>query len=121
LLYFPDAGSVLAVPYNKSAILLNRPQGASHLRLGSGLHFPGGIRGTNAVTFRAFAINTQDKVSLLWSHHFDSAAISDDRSNQQAYVDLGDQEFTRIVLETVPDVAITNEAATPFWSEIHFE
>lgn len=118
VLYFPDTGSVLAVP-SKSALVLNRPEGTSHLRLGFGIHFPDGNRGTNAFTFHAFSINAQQKVSPLWSHHVDPADQSA-RASQQANIDIG-QAVSRLVLETVPDGVITNQAIYPFWSDIHFE
>lgn len=121
LLYVPDAGSALGVPCY-STILIKRPKGSTGLQLSFGLQLPEKKQITNGVTFCASVLNAQQKKGAsLWSRHLNPALISTDRGKQQATVELGSNEISRILLQTIPDITVTNDAICPYWAEIHFE
>jgi hypothetical protein len=113
-----DDGSFLSVPAD-SQIRLGAPEGFSHLNLGFGLSLDND-RNVPGITFRASALDKQQRRTTLWSRHIDSKG-GDDRSRQTVSVDLGTNEISDVIIETIPD--ITNAAAklAPYWYQIHFK
>jgi hypothetical protein len=116
LTYLPDGGSVLAATGN-STVLFSRPPGASRLRLGFGLH-SNDSKNTNAVTFVAVGANERGQATLLWSRHLDANSAP---GKQDATVEIGSEEISRIALQTVSDHAGTNETCVPYWYQFRFE
>lgn len=116
LKYIPDQGSVLGgLP--TSAILLDRPQSASRLQLSFGLS--GQTLGTNSITFRASTLINKQQAILLWSQHLNPQ----DKTKQQATIDLGNHDIANVLLETIPDRADADltDAPLPYWSQLRFE
>jgi len=118
---WPDEGSVLCVPPN-SHIRIGSPEGHSHLQLGFGLSLFDKLKNVPGVTFRASTLDKQDRATPLWSRHIDPNH-RDDRSKQLVSLDLGTNEISNVLIETISDSAAANShaARTPYWYQIHFE
>jgi hypothetical protein len=118
---WPDEGSILCVSPD-SHLRIGSPEGHSHLQLGFGLSLFDKEKNVPGVTFRASTLDPQNRATPLWSQHIDPKS-RDNCSKQLVNLDLGTNEISNVLIETVSDstAAHSHPARTPYWYQIHFE
>ena len=119
LVYSPDDGSILSVPPN-SHIRLGVPEKYSHLKLGFGLSLFNKDKNVPGVTFRASTLDKQGRATSLWSQYIDPKR-GDDNRKQVASLDLGTNQISNVLIETIPDGTNSLRKISPYWYQIHFE
>jgi hypothetical protein len=119
LVYLPEEGSILSVPPD-SHIQLEAPEGNSHLKLGFGISLIGNDKDVPGVTFRASTLDKQARATPLWSQHIDLKR-REDKGKQMVSLDLGTNEISNVLIETIPDGTNSRPKIAPYWYQIHFE
>ena len=119
LVSWPKEGSILCVNAD-SHIRIGPPEGRAHLKLGFGLSLLNKDNNTPGLTFRASALNQQQQATPLWSLHIEPNQ-GEDVSNQLVDLDLGTNEISNVLIETIPDRNVSPPVLAPYWNQIHFE
>jgi hypothetical protein len=114
-----NEGSILSVPPD-SHIRLGSPAGYSRLQLGFGLSLFNKDKNVPGITFRASTLDKQERATPLWSQHIDPKH-GDDNGKQLVNLDLGTNEISNVLLETIPDGTNSLRMISPYWHQIHFE
>jgi hypothetical protein len=119
LVHWPEEGSILCVNPN-SQIQLGSPGNHSHLELGFGFSVPKKDKNMPGMTFRASALNDKSEATALWSKHVDPAN-DEPNCKQTVSLDLGTNEISNVLIETIPDGTNSMAKISPYWYQIHFE
>jgi hypothetical protein len=118
LFHSPDAGTILSLS-SDSRLCLGSPGGYSHLELGFGISPPtDDQQNPTGVTFRASTLDKHEHATPFWSQHINPAQ---DKGKHLVSLDLGTNEISNVLIETIPDETNSVRAISPYWYRIHFE
>jgi hypothetical protein len=118
LFHSPEEGTILSLS-SDSRLHLGSPRGYSHLELGFGVTLPTDVKqNPTGVTFRASMLDKQEHATPFWSQHL---IPTQDKGKHLVRLELGTNEISNVLIETIPDNTNLVRAISPYWYRIHFE